>query len=153
MGRFTVRLPDMLHDELIEQAQNEGVSLNQYVVVLLARQTPIQGSVEVASLAEIKQQQEQFDAFREKLGPPDRAAATKYLATREVVKPSSEYEADLISRVREKFPVLAKTASLPLSDRVTEIDCGGHYEYELSEHNDEQYCWNFSDMPTHDAKR
>jgi len=38
MGRFTVRLPDSLHAALEEQAQLEGVSLNQFVVYALTQQ-------------------------------------------------------------------------------------------------------------------
>ena len=35
-GKFLVRLPRSLHQALAEQAEREGVSLNQYVVTLLA---------------------------------------------------------------------------------------------------------------------
>ena len=36
-GRFNVRLPKSLHQALSESAEQDGVSLNQYVVMLLAR--------------------------------------------------------------------------------------------------------------------
>ncbi len=36
-GKFNLRLPRSLHRELAEEAQRDGVSLNQYVVTLLAR--------------------------------------------------------------------------------------------------------------------
>jgi predicted RNase H-like HicB family nuclease len=36
-GKFNVRLPKSLHRSLVEAANREGVSLNQYVVTLLAR--------------------------------------------------------------------------------------------------------------------
>jgi antitoxin HicB len=36
-GQFRLRLPKSLHRQLVENAQREGVSLNQYVVMLLAR--------------------------------------------------------------------------------------------------------------------
>jgi antitoxin HicB len=36
-GKFVVRLPRSLHRSLVESAQREGVSLNQYVATLLAR--------------------------------------------------------------------------------------------------------------------
>jgi antitoxin HicB len=36
-GKFNVRLPRSLHRSLAESAEREGVSLNQYVVALLAR--------------------------------------------------------------------------------------------------------------------
>jgi hypothetical protein len=35
-GRFVVRIPRGLHAELVRQARDEGVSLNQYVATLLA---------------------------------------------------------------------------------------------------------------------
>ena len=35
-GKFIVRMPRSLHRALAEQAEREGVSLNQYVVALLA---------------------------------------------------------------------------------------------------------------------
>lgn len=36
-GKFNLRLPKSLHRELAEAAEREGVSLNQYVVMLLSR--------------------------------------------------------------------------------------------------------------------
>jgi len=36
-GKFVVRVPRSLHRELVERAEQEGVSLNQYVNVALAR--------------------------------------------------------------------------------------------------------------------
>lgn len=36
-GRFNLRLPKSLHRELAESAKDEGVSLNQYVTMLLSR--------------------------------------------------------------------------------------------------------------------
>ena len=36
-GQFRLRLPKSLHRQLVENAEREGVSLNQYVVMLLAR--------------------------------------------------------------------------------------------------------------------
>ena len=35
-GKFNLRLPKSLHRQLAERAQTEGVSLNQYVLALLA---------------------------------------------------------------------------------------------------------------------
>lgn len=37
-GKFNVRLPKSLHGEVVTNAKNEGVSLNQYIVYALARQ-------------------------------------------------------------------------------------------------------------------
>ena len=37
MGKFTLRLPKSLHNELENIAKDEGVSLNQYIVYVLAQ--------------------------------------------------------------------------------------------------------------------
>jgi antitoxin HicB len=36
-GKFSVRLPKSLHRDLVEVAEREGVSLNQYINVMLSR--------------------------------------------------------------------------------------------------------------------
>lgn len=36
-GKFSVRLPKSLHRDLVEQAEREGVSLNQYITAVLSR--------------------------------------------------------------------------------------------------------------------
>ena len=36
-GKFVVRVPHSLHRDLVETAEQEGVSLNQYINVVLAR--------------------------------------------------------------------------------------------------------------------
>lgn len=36
-GKFNVRIPRSLHRELVQAAEREGISLNQYVTMLLAR--------------------------------------------------------------------------------------------------------------------
>ena len=36
-GKFVVRVPRSLHRELVDEAQRQGVSLNQYINVALAR--------------------------------------------------------------------------------------------------------------------
>lgn len=55
MARLTLRLPESLHRELEEQAEREGVSLNQYIVFSLTRAT---------SGAAIEAQRREFDVLR-----------------------------------------------------------------------------------------
>ncbi len=43
-GRITLRTPKTLHRKLIEQAEREGVSLNQYINYLLSRELVINKS-------------------------------------------------------------------------------------------------------------
>lgn len=37
-GRITVRAPKTLHKDLAEQAEKEGISLNQYIIYLLSKE-------------------------------------------------------------------------------------------------------------------
>jgi predicted HicB family RNase H-like nuclease len=40
-GKFALRLPKSLHRQLAEGAVRDGVSLNQYLVTLLAERNPL----------------------------------------------------------------------------------------------------------------
>jgi antitoxin HicB len=51
-GRFVVRVPPSLHRDLVEAAEDEGVSLNQYVNVTLGRAVGWPGAI--ASAGESK---------------------------------------------------------------------------------------------------
>jgi antitoxin HicB len=42
-GRFVIRIPPSLHRDLVRRAQEEGVSLNQFAAVALARAVGWQG--------------------------------------------------------------------------------------------------------------
>jgi len=58
MARLTVRLPDSLHQQLAERAQQEGVSLNQFLVYALAK---------VATVESMQVQRRQFDELRQRV--------------------------------------------------------------------------------------
>ncbi len=75
MSRLTLRLPESLHHQLAEQAQQEGVSLNQYLVYTLAR------AVTVAGLAS---QRRTFEAMMNRFAPKEaEQALQEVLASRE----------------------------------------------------------------------
>ncbi|RME49357.1 MAG: toxin-antitoxin system HicB family antitoxin, partial [Caldilineae bacterium] len=61
MGRLTVRLPDTLHRHLSSIARSEGVSLNQYIVYALTRQTALAYTVHHLSDEEIQQQRKAYE--------------------------------------------------------------------------------------------
>jgi hypothetical protein len=44
MSRLTLRLPNSLHQQLEQMAENEQISLNQYIVYALTRQLTMQAS-------------------------------------------------------------------------------------------------------------
>lgn len=55
-GKFIVRLPKRLHQRLAEQANKEGVSLNQYVETMLAEKTATKDMI-ARLITELKQPQ------------------------------------------------------------------------------------------------
>lgn len=103
MGRFTVRLPDTLHRELESRAQQEGVSLNQYLVYTLTRQITPAYTVQVLPDAEIQHQRERFNALLEQLGTLEHNKVRDFLKNREVEEPEDAETAALIARVEEKL--------------------------------------------------
>lgn len=65
-GKFNLRLPKSLHRKLAESAEREGVSLNQYVVMLLS-----QGDAQQAI-------QHELAAIREQLGQAHQVPAATH---------------------------------------------------------------------------
>ena len=61
MSRLTLRLPETLHQQLVNLAQGEGISLNQYIVYALTRQVTSACTVETISKENVAKQQENFD--------------------------------------------------------------------------------------------
>ena len=68
MSRLTVRLPDTLHNQLTVLANHEGVSLNQYIVYALTRQTTMAYVVEAVPEKAVEEQRASFNALLESLG-------------------------------------------------------------------------------------
>ena len=62
MARLTVRLPDTLRDRLAERADEEGVSLNQFLVFLLSQ---------ASTLDSVRVQRERFDKMRARGTPAE----------------------------------------------------------------------------------
>jgi hypothetical protein len=103
MGRFTLRLPESLHHELEIQAQQEGVSLNQYIVYALARQAASRYTIQVLPPEIVEQQRTRFDQLLEHLGPPSIAVTEAFLAERELAEPESDLTDEIITRIEAKI--------------------------------------------------
>jgi hypothetical protein len=103
MGRFTLRLPETLHNELEKRAQQEGVSLNQYVVYALTRQVTSTYTIHTLSEAAIKEQQARYDKLLAGLGQPDLAKTKTFLAERELGERESGLTDEMIARVEAKI--------------------------------------------------
>ncbi len=103
MGRFTLRLPKTLHQELETRAAQEGVSLNQYVVYALTRQVAAAYTVQVLPAEKVMEQRASYEVLLERLGPASLAATREFLAAREPAGPEAELPEDVIARVQARI--------------------------------------------------
>ena len=117
MGRLTVRLPDTLHQQLTNLADKEGVSLNQYIVYALTRQSSLAYVVESVPSEEVEKQRTLYEELVASFGEATPEEVEQILSQREVVKPKSELEALAIERLQEKIAsqkLATATPSLPM---------------------------------------
>jgi HicB family len=85
MSRLTLRLPETLHQQLNNLAESEGVSLNQFIVYALTRQTSLNGVLQVVPELEVEQQA--FQLLKKQLGQASPSEIESVLANREQVEP------------------------------------------------------------------
>ncbi|MDJ0590489.1 MAG: toxin-antitoxin system HicB family antitoxin [Pleurocapsa sp. MO_226.B13] len=67
ISRLTLRLPKTLHQQLINLAQNEAISLNQYIINALTCQVNSTYRVETISKEDVEKQQDNFNNLIAKL--------------------------------------------------------------------------------------
>jgi hypothetical protein len=103
MSRLTLRLPETLHQQLTTLADDEGVSLNQYIVYALTRQASLNYRIQVVSESEVEQQRQMFKLLLEQLGQATRSEISSALATREPVEPDVGLSADIVARIQQKI--------------------------------------------------
>lgn len=103
MSRLTLRLPETLHRQLVNLAEGEGVSLNQYIVYALTRQVSSAYTVETISKEDMVKQQENFDKLLAQLENADATNIDKILSQREIVNPQPELTPDIINRLKVKM--------------------------------------------------
>lgn len=108
MGRFTLRLPETLHHELEMRAEQEGVSLNQYVVYALTRQVATAYTVQVLPDENIKEQRTQYEKLLESLGQSSLEATKAFLREREMAAPEEGLSDDSIARVQARIAAAEK---------------------------------------------
>lgn len=103
MGRLTLRLPDSLHRELENRAENEKVSLNQYLVYLLTRQIAIAYTVEPMPESAVEQQKQAFAALLHELGRASSDDIRRALAAREPAEPERDLDPALADRLHKQI--------------------------------------------------
>ncbi len=103
MSRLTLRLPETLHQQLTNLAEQEGISLNQYIVYALTRQVASAYTVQVISEADRQQQHKNFDNLIAQLGKAKEKEIEKILSQREVVQPEPELTPDIVNRLKTRI--------------------------------------------------
>lgn len=103
MSRLTLRLPATLHQQLTHLAASEGVSLNQYIVYALTRQTALVHSLRNIPSVELEEEQQKFQLLLQQLGQPTSPEIESILATREPIEPEAELSSDVITRLKAKI--------------------------------------------------
>lgn len=128
MGRFTLRIPKTLHNELEVLAKSEGISLNQYIIYTLtqkvtAEKLGVEGkrltSEQAKFLADVKlvapeqvaEQKSAFEALLSRLGPEATDEEVEhYLSERESVDPEPELETEAVIRLKERIAQVRQPA-------------------------------------------
>ena len=103
MSRLTLRLPDTLHQQLIHLAESEGVSLNQYIVYALTRQSSTNYIIQPIPTQETNQQQSDFNNLLQKLEKADSTDIEVALAERETVQPEKELTPEIIAQFQQRL--------------------------------------------------
>jgi len=103
MTQLTISLPEPLHHQLMVLANQAGVSLNQYLVNLLTRQTTTTYAVQEVPPSEVAQQRAKFETLLQRLGTASAKEIRDGLAEREVVSPEPELTPDIIYRFRQRW--------------------------------------------------
>ena len=103
MSRLTLRLPETLHQQLTNLAEEEGISLNQYIVYALTRQVASAYTVQVISGTDRQKQQQNFENLIAQLGKADENEIENVLSQREVVQKEPELTTDILNRLKTRI--------------------------------------------------
>ena len=110
MSRLTLRLPETLHQQLAQVAEQEGVSLNQYIVYALTRQSvnaPVRGlatdTISAQPDLEVERQRSIFDALKDGLGEANPAEIEAILVDRDLVSCEPELTTETIDSLTERL--------------------------------------------------
>ncbi len=116
MARLTLRLPDTLHARLTDQAEEEGVSLNQHIVYALSQQSTMTYETRVHPTQAVAERQMVYEAI-----PPEGVGARFGVPTPPVLiasQPESVVNPEQFLRRTQKLRDL--TAAHPLTDDLLE---------------------------------
>ena len=103
MTRLTLRLPDTLHRELEALAEIEAVSLNQYIVYALTRQTTLAYTVQQVPDKVVSEQRAAYNALLQSLGPATADAIAAALDSREPAEAEEGLTPELVAQLHKRL--------------------------------------------------
>lgn len=103
MSRLTLRLPDTLHKQLESLATHEQVSLNQYIVYALTRQTTLEYTIQSVPESSLAEQRAAYTALLQNLGEASFSQIEEALATREKTKPDNGLTPEIINTLKKRI--------------------------------------------------
>lgn len=103
MSRLTLRLPNSLHNQLRSLANNDDISLNQYVVYALTHQVTLAYTTQAFSDKAIAQQQAAYTALLQGLGQASFEEIQQVMDERNIVKPEKGLNSDVINKLQSRI--------------------------------------------------
>jgi hypothetical protein len=103
MSRLTLRLPDSLHRQLEQMAENEQISLNQYIVYALTRQLTLAYNVQPVPDRVVAEERAAYSALLQTLGRASFEEIQQALAAREAVEPEPGLTPEVMENLRAKM--------------------------------------------------
>ncbi len=103
MNQLTISLPETLQHQLTILARHEGVSLTQYIIYSLTRQTTLAYTIQTIPENLVAQQQVSFDRLKSTLDTASDDEVKAVLAEREIVEPEAELSQEVIQRLQKRL--------------------------------------------------
>ncbi len=103
MSELTLKLPETLHQQLTILATNEGVSLNQYIVLALTRQAAFSSMIQKDSETELERQQQELQSLVQKLGQASPSEIESILASRQQTEPEIALTAEVLANLQDNL--------------------------------------------------
>jgi len=103
MNQVTLELPESLEHRLRELASQHGVSIQQYILQVLAAQIPSDYRVEPQSEEDVSHQSEEFAKLLQQLGQASFQEIEAVLAEREAVEPEPSLSPEVILVLKQRL--------------------------------------------------
>lgn len=108
MSRLTLELPETLYQQLVTLAKDEGVSLKQYILYSLTRQTILSYTVQSVTEKEIIKQRTDFNSLLQSLGRASFTEIEKVMHERESTEPEAGLSPEVVKRLQDRIAAKLK---------------------------------------------